>query len=342
MADMVDSEKTWPEEEKNQSGYPGNLSTVWRNFSLLGLGIFVMLLSGQLLGGGAVMLAERFFPGWLEGDWGMWLVSYIPLYGIALPLGLLLFRKVPAVAPASGSWSRNQLLMLIPVCFCMMYAGNFAGIILTGLLQLIPGVTAMNPVLDITTGTALLPRLLVVSIAAPLIEEYIFRKQLIDRMQLYGQKTAVVVSAVMFGLFHGNLSQFFYATLLGLVFGYSYIKTGKLRYNIALHILINFLGGVVAPWFLEHLPLSPEAMADPEALVAALPWLLGFTLYALFLVGMSLAGLVLLCAKRREITFARSPLELPREVRFRTVWCNAGAILAVVGCLAMIGLSLFS
>ena len=53
-------------------------------------------------------------------------------------------------------------------------------------------------------------------------------------------------------------------------------------------------------------------------------------------------GLVLLCVKRKEITFRKEPLELPEAMRFRTVWCNAGMILAVVGCLAMVGLSLFS
>lgn len=330
------------EERKESETFAGNLKTVRRNFSLLGIGIFVMLISGTLLASLAVAAAEYLRPGVMESDWGMWLLSYIPLYGVAIPLGLLVIRKVPAVAPAPGCWKPGQLVVILMVSFFMMYAGNYLGIGITALLQLIPGVTASNPVEGITNGTALLPRLLIVSIAAPFIEEYIFRKTLIDRMQLYGQKTAVVVSAALFGLFHGNLSQFFYAFALGLVFGYVYVKSGKLRYSIGLHMLINFLGGVIAPVFLQKIPLTPEGELVMEALETALPWLVLLVLYGLAMVGLSLAGLVLLCVRRREITFGKSPMELPGAVRFRTVWCNAGMILAVLVCLVMIVLSLFA
>ena len=43
-----------------------------------------------------------------------------------------------------------------------------------------------------------------------------------------------------------NLFQFFYAFLLGLMFGYVYTRTSKLRYSTAMHMIINFNGGVLA------------------------------------------------------------------------------------------------
>ena len=48
-------------------------------------------------------------------------------------------------------------------------------------------------------------------ICAPILEEYIFRKLIVDRTVKYGQGVAVVLSGLMFGLFHGNLNQFAYA-----------------------------------------------------------------------------------------------------------------------------------
>ena len=44
-----------------------------------------------------------------------------------------------------------------------------------------------------------------------------FRKLLIDRIVPFGQRVAVVVSGLAFGLFHGNFYQFFYAFSLGAV-----------------------------------------------------------------------------------------------------------------------------
>lgn len=313
-----------------------------RHFSLLGLGTFVMLLAAQLGYFPVAALADLLCPGWMEHDWGMWIVNYIPLYLIAVPLGLLIFRLVPKCAPAVQSLKPGQLAVITVICFFMMYSGNLIGIFLTGLLQLIPGVTALNPVAQLVSSTALLPRALIVAVAAPLIEEFIFRRVLIDRMGVYGQKTAVVVSAALFGLFHGNLSQFFYAFALGLVFGYVYIKSGKLRYTVGLHMLINFLGGVFAPMLLEGIPMTEDGMLVMEELAAALPWLLGLILYAFTLVGLSLAGLVLLCVHRKKILFTPASLELPAGCRLRTVWCNVGMILIIAGCLVLIGISLFA
>jgi len=319
-----------------------DLALAKKHFSLLGLGTFVILAAAQLAVFPVAALANLLWPGWAAHDWGLWIVNYIPLYLIAVPLGLLVFRLVPKAAPAVRRLKPGYLAVVTLICFFLMYAGNFAGILLTGLLQLIPGVTAVNPVAAMISSTALLPRALIVVVAAPLIEEYLFRKVLIDRMGVYGQKTAVVVSAALFGLFHGNLSQFFYAFALGLVFGYVYITSGKLRYSVGMHMLINFLGGVFAPMLLEGIPITEEGLLEMEALTAALPWLVGLILYAFSLVGLSLAGLVLLCVYRKKIVFAPAPLELPGSSRLRTVWCNVGMILSIAGCLVMIGISLFA
>lgn len=93
-------------------------------------------------------------------------------------------------------------------------------------------------------------------IVGPIFEEWLFRKQLIDHTRKYGEKTAILLSGLAFGLFHMNLFQFFYAFLLGLMFGYVYTRTSKLRYSTAMHMIINFNGGVLAPWVLTRVDLD--------------------------------------------------------------------------------------
>lgn len=79
----------------------------------------------------------------------------------------------------------------------------------------------------------------VIGIFVPIMEEIIFRKLLIDNMSKYGISAAILVSALLFGLYHGNLSQFFYAFGLGIIFGAVYAYSGKVIYTILLHISIN-------------------------------------------------------------------------------------------------------
>jgi len=317
--------------------FTGNLNEAKKHFSRLGLGTFVILGLGAVVQILAMGVVDTVWPNWMENSWGMWLITFAPLYLIAVPVGLLLLRKVPAKPLEKHDLKPGRYIVSAIICIFMMYAGNILGTIITALLQLLPGISAGNPILSYATDNALLPKILFMVILAPVIEEYIFRKQLIDRMHVYGEKLAVITSALMFGLFHGNLSQLFYAFALGLVFGYVYLKTGKLRYSIGLHMLINFIGSVVGPFFLEKLAvLDTMETMDLAALEPILPWLLGFGAYVLVLIGFAITGLVLLCINKRRVSFAPAELELPKESRFRTVYVNVGMILLILGCAALI------
>ena len=315
----------------------GDLKEAKKNFSKLGVGTFAILGIGtaaQLL---LIHVVNSVWPQVMEHSWGMWLLTFAPIYLIAVPIGLLLLRKVPAKPLEKHDLKPSRYMVTAIICIFMMYAGNILGTIITALLQLLPGVSAGNPILNYATDNALLPKVLFMVILAPVIEEYIFRKQLIDRMHIYGEKLAVVTSALMFGLFHGNLSQFFYAFALGLVFGYVYLKTGKLRYSIGLHMLINLIGSVIGPFFLEKIAvLDTMETLDLAALEPIMPWLIGFGAYVLVLIGFAVTGLVLLCINKRRVSFTLAEMELPKGSRFKTAYVNVGMILLAVGCLALI------
>lgn len=50
---------------------------------------------------------------------------------------------------------------------------------------------------------------------------------------------ALVVQGVIFGVIHANLVQGTYATVLGVLLGWVYWRTGKLRYSMLLHFAVN-------------------------------------------------------------------------------------------------------
>ena len=169
-------------------------------------------------------------------------------------------------------------------------------------------------------------------VIAPLVEEFVFRRQLIDRMRVYGEKTAVIASAVIFGLFHGNLSQLFYAFALGLLLGYLYLRTGRLRYGVILHMTVNFLGSIAAPALMRGADLSWLASAGSAPLSTGTAL---FLAYIVCLLAAAVAGLVLLCLKSRSVFFDIADMELPKAQRFRTVYLNAGMLLFALGSLAL-------
>lgn len=83
---------------------------------------------------------------------------------------------------------------------------------------------------------------------APAAEELLFRRLLLRRLRPYGERFALVASALCFGLFHGNLNQFFYAFLLGLVLAELALSTGCLWQAVLLHALVNLLSILWVGW----------------------------------------------------------------------------------------------
>ena len=316
-----------------------------REFSLTGVALSVMLVVAlvvQLLWFGVPAL----IPGLqelLEKKYWTWLGVGIPLYVLAMPICALLLRLVPAAPPEKKTYPVGKFLIFIPVAFFITYAGNIIGTILS--LVLSNGM-AENPLNDLAMENSFW-KVLTMVILAPVMEELVFRKLLIDRTVRYGEKTAVLLSAVTFGLFHQNLFQFFYAFGAGLLLGYLYVRSGKLRFPIVLHMIINFMGSVVAPaittlmdpdklWQIESLPQEEMILAYMEIL----PQMLIVMLYGMALIGLSIAGLVLFIINIRKLTWKEVPGQLPLEKKFKTVYVNFGMILFVLLCLVMIAISL--
>jgi len=76
-------------------------------------------------------------------------------------------------------------------------------------------------------------------LVTPIIEEFIFRKFLIDRLAIYSKTLAIFSSGIIFGVFHINLPQFFGAMLSGWSLAYAYVETGNILIPISYHIYGN-------------------------------------------------------------------------------------------------------
>ena len=79
----------------------------------------------------------------------------------------------------------------------------------------------------------------VVCISAPIAEEFIFRKFLIDRLAIYSKTLAIFASGIIFGIFHNNIHQFFGTMFLGWSLAYSYVETGNILIPISYHMFEN-------------------------------------------------------------------------------------------------------
>lgn len=120
-------------------------------------------------------------------------------------------------------------------------------------------------------------------IVSPLTEEFVFRGYLLHYFGKYSKKLGIVVTAVMFGVYHMNIVQTPYAFVLGLLLGYVASEYG-LKWSFALHFTNNAIIGELLQLVVRHLPKN-----------------IGGPLSGMIVIVGAIAGLYLLFRYRKQI-----------------------------------------
>ena len=277
------------------------------------------------------------------------LATALPVDIIGAPILYLIIRKFETTKLEENKLGIGSIIKYT----CMLGPITFAGALISSGLSLLIGritgtVIDNNAVVESVMQLGTVGRIVTACICAPIFEELIFRKLLIDRTVKYGEAVSIVLSGVLFGLFHGNFEQFFYACFLGMFFGYIYIKTGKIQYTMLLHFFVNFTSAAVTASLItkfdvdamQNLVSNEDALQNlsslPPEISAMLPWFLLYTIWTLFLVMVFFAGVIFwiieLASKQR---FAERECQIPRGKALRTVYCNPGMGLYIVLSLSL-------
>lgn len=161
------------------------------------------------------------------------------------------------------------------------------------------------PQLMVNTPTSLILNLFTIAVLPALLEEMIYRGYILRTLRPYGDGFAVLISAMLFSLMHGNLRQIPFAFIVGLFLGFLYVQTNNIWIPIVVHFINN--GISVAMEYLS-LSLSDAGMSTLYVLVT----------YGLIVLGL-IATLVLLLAYRTK-------LHIPPHQSSMSFWRRMGVI----------------
>ncbi len=250
------------------------------------------------------------------------ILSAICNYILPFPIFYYLMKKLENQNLEKESLSLKTFLLYLSITFTLMWIGNIVGLAITSAIGGIFQTEITNPVQNLINSSDIWINLALVSIIGPIFEEIFFRKFLIDRTIKYGARVSIILSAVIFGFFHGNISQLFYAFLLGGFFAYIYIKTGKIIYTITLHIIVNLMGSVVSVFVVEstNAIISNTYGAMDLAIVA---------IYVVIILTALLIGIIgLLRYKKGKFNGAKTQIALQNPLK--TSLLNPGVILLIL------------
>lgn len=329
------------------NGYIAQLDTypyskVKRTFSVAAAGLLVIRFVQIVIAYALRDTVGELFPDFASGSYFRWFINYVPFYFVAIPVYVLLMSYFPkAERKRISPLCFFDWIKLLASSYALIYAGNVIGVTVGRVLSRALGKDVTNPVAEALDSENVFLMLLIVGVLAPIFEEIVFRKTMIDRLSLYGEKNAMIFTGVCFGLFHGNIAQGFYAAFLGIFFGYVYLRTGKIRYTVALHMFINSVS-VIQSHFMPDLDrlsdiLYSEEFSGTKELIKR--WLsdnaLGLSVVIPLLIGcatLGIFGLVTLIRHKKYVYFNRAPLDIPKGKTGKIMWFNAGTVLFLLYC----------
>ncbi len=227
--------------DQNQTLQPPLDKLLRRRLSRIGWGLLLYFLAAQVIGAALLLI-----PGVQSNLYLTLAVNEAAIYGLAPLVLWLMLRPLPR-GRAPGLPLSPRALGRTAVCALgTAYLFNLFTLVLMLAVELLTGRSTGNLLEGLTDATPTWLYLVIAGVIAPVMEELIFRRLLLDRLRPFGDRCAILVSGAAFGLFHMNLYQFFYAAALGMLFAGVVVKTGRLRHAIALHATVNLTSLVLS------------------------------------------------------------------------------------------------
>ena len=173
-------------------------------------------------------------------------VYYIASFVIEALFGVVAYvvaisRKVDFVKGIGANKKVNGNIIFYSVLIsfvCLIFFGNLTNVFIAFLE--ICGYSSILGSLEIPNFGIYLVYVLTACIAPAICEEFLFRGVIASGLKEKGFKVALLASAVIFTLMHGNPEQTVHQFIIGYAIGYAFLKTGNIWIGVIVHFVNNF------------------------------------------------------------------------------------------------------
>lgn len=221
----------------------------------VGVALIVSVLLQKIIFIAMVFLLRGFVDAGLETGSTMFTVlnytfsnisTYIPKL---LAFGVL-YKKYRPLKRLDTQYENKSYypLIFIPAMFAFAMWGSNITTCINYILQLLFGAGEIQNVMEAiapSSFSAGVVTLIFTAFVAPIFEEIIYRHLLLRSLKPIGDTPAIIISALVFGLAHGNFDQFAYAFLSGIIFGLMAVRYDTIIPGMVLHLINNFFVTVI-------------------------------------------------------------------------------------------------
>ena len=255
-------------------------------------------------------------PAFESNGWFRYLLIAVSFYLIGFPICCLILKSIPdGQKREEENLTFGGFIKFFLISYFIMVLLNLFTMGFLWIVGNFKGSDVVNPLENVISNSSVLATIIFAGILSPIIEEVLFRGVMLNKLRTYGDKIAIITTALLFGLFHENFSQFFYAVGLGMMFAYVTLKTGTIKYSIGLHIMINMMGGVI----------GTQALSSTIATM-----IFGIVVW-IFVI----AGLILFVKDFKKISLLPGEVTIEKGHILSETWLNVGMIINLIISLAL-------
>ena len=251
-----------------------------------------------------------------------YLLLYLAVYVMAMGLPMLFSACIfkPTFTPLDYKQKVGGGLFCacVGMGLCVCAFSNFAAGIWASFFQQFGLKAPTMPSLMENTVLSVVLNVVIFAVLPALLEEFVFRGYVLGALRPYGTTFAVVTSALLFGLMHCNLTQFPFAVLLGLVFGYFTVKLN----NIWVACVVHAINNAMAVLLNDLLPYYLSSERHQSLVIAGV-----FGVYVV----VGLLAAAILFSKRHPLFFAsREASQLPLAERIKLCYGAPTMLIAIL------------
>lgn len=197
-------------------------------------GLLVIILAGL-----EVFVFSDFLPQWL--GMGRSLIGELILLGTAVGAVAVFGGKIRSVFPIH----KPKLTEVMGTILIYLGASQAISVVTMIEMYIAPEMVTETSIglSSMFTSSSMIVAIIVVGIAPAICEEAVFRGVFFNSIwnQTRGKWIPILVTAAVFGLFHGSIIRFFPTFLLGIVLGYLVYETNNMFYNVMFHAINNII-----------------------------------------------------------------------------------------------------
>ena len=164
-----------------------------------------------------------------------------------LAYAVLKRKKIEGILPFGTPYNTKAAVYLVMLMLPVVLLSSIGINYLSYSFQSYFGITFTSGMEDmqVTGVSGTLMATLSMAIVPAIIEETAIRGIVMQPLRRYGDKFAILASAVIFSILHGNMVQIPYTVVAGFYFGFVTVVTGSLWPSIVLHCLNNLFSVII-------------------------------------------------------------------------------------------------